>query len=128
MQTTEIYEKLLKYLLPAELSTYFEIVNIEELGDSLHIYLDERAILPDGYSAESLVPNGFYEESIIHDFPIRDKGVYWHVRRRRWLDKVTHKSVSKDWDLVAQGTRYSKEFAAFLKGMLGEISHYGSLT
>jgi hypothetical protein len=38
-----------------------------------------------------------------------------------------YKSVSKDWDLVARGTRHSKEFADFLKGLPGEIPDYGPL-
>jgi hypothetical protein len=43
------------------------------------------------------------------------------------LDKSTGKSVWKDWDLVAQGIRQSKGFAALLKGLLGEIPDYGPL-
>lgn len=39
----------------------------------------------------------------------------FHVKRRRWVDTETGKSVSKRWDIVAEGTRFSKEFAAFLK-------------
>jgi hypothetical protein len=33
---------------------------------------------------------------------VDDRRVHLHVRRRRWLDNSTGKSVSKDWDLVAQ--------------------------
>ncbi len=34
----------------------------------------------------------------------------------------------KALDIVAEGTRFSKEFAAFLKGMLGQIPDYGPLS
>ena len=52
----------------------------------------------------------------------------FHVKRRRWVETETGKSVSKRWDIVAEGTRFSKEFAAFLKDMLGQIPDYGPLS
>lgn len=48
----------------------------------------------------------------MNHFPINEYRSILHVRRRRWKD-AEGKSVSKDWQLVADGTRYSKEFAAF---------------
>lgn len=81
-------------------------------------------IAPD--SDVKLQPNDFYNESCIHDFPIRNHKVTLHVRRR-WK-RSDGKSVSKDWKLVADGTRHSPEFAAFLKRLLGEISDYGPLS
>jgi transposase len=128
MQANEMYMRVVKLLLPAELSEYFEIVDVDEVNGNVHLYLEEQALCPDGYESDQLSPNGFYAESVIRDFPIRDKGVYLHVKRRRWIEKRTGKSVSKDWELVAQGTRHSKEFAAFLKGLLGEIPDYGPLS
>ena len=62
----------------------------------------------------------FYQERQIQDFPVRDKRVRLFVKRRRRKEQSTGKSVSKDWDLVARCTRHSKEFTAFLKGLLGE--------
>ena len=45
------------------------------------------------------------------------------IRRRRWTDSRTGKSFSIpiDLDIVSKGTRYSKEFGAFLKETYGEI-------
>lgn len=57
---------------------------------------------------------------VIEDFPLRGNQVYLHVKRRRWLDKNTKQIIQRDWNLVAQGTRMTGEFAAFLK----EISRY----
>jgi len=54
-----------------------------------------------------LLSNGFYEASTIKDFPLRDKKVVLHIRRRRWKDHEG-KSYSRQWDLTAEGTRYSK--------------------
>ena len=86
----------------------------------MHLYLDECNIIPQEYEKLSLSANGFYEESLIKDFPLRDKKVVLHIRRRRWIDEAG-KSYSRRWDLVAEGTRYSKEFAIFLKEIFGHI-------
>lgn len=126
---TDAYKKLVSYILPQEFNDYFEVVEVNEdqLGQELllHIYLDELDIAPDGRT--DLTPNGFYEEARINDFPIRDHRTILHIRRRRWKD-ADGKSVSRNWQLVANGTRHSKEFAAFLKAYLGYIPDYSAIT
>ena len=59
----------------------------------------------------------------VTDFPIRDHKVILKIRRRRWKDLRTGKSFSIpiDLDIVAKGTRYSKEFGAFLKETYGDV-------
>lgn len=111
---------LLKYVLPSELVDYFELVSLNEIEGTLHLLLDERNVIPSEYCSLDLSPNGFYQESTIKDFPLRDKKVILHVRRRRWVDS-DGKSYSRDWDLTAEGTRYSKEFAYFLKEAFGYL-------
>lgn len=119
------YFQLAQYILPGELFSHFELCSVEELDSELHLYLEEKNCPPD--SDVPLQPNGFHEESCIRDFPIRNHKVVLHVRRRRWKTSGG-KSVSKDWKLVAEGTRHTGEFAAFLKGLLGEIPDYGPLS
>jgi len=117
-------ESLLKYLLPEELLAYFELKNIKELADSsLCLYLDERNVLPAEHKDKQLESNGFDDPVTIQDFPLRQKRVYLVVRRRKWKDKATGKVYSKTWDLTASGTSYSKEFAAFLKELFGQLPH-----
>lgn len=109
-------ESLLRYLLPQEIFEYFEFHKVEKLSDTvLHLYLDEKAVIPKEYADKELVSNGFDEAVKIQDFPLRDKAVFLIVRRRKWKDKSTGKIYSKKWDLTANGSSYSKEFAAFLK-------------
>jgi len=115
-----MYKDLLYYVLPREISESFELVNINENESTLHLYLDENDRVPEEYKELNLTSNGFYEESQIKDFPLREKKVMLHVRRRRWLDELG-KSYSRKWELVAEGTRYSKEFAFFLKGAFGYL-------
>jgi transposase len=118
-------EELLKYVLPQETVEYFELAEIKQAGEELHLHPDEKPVPPPEYSHIELSGNGFYASSTIKDFPLRDRKVLLEVRRRRWID-ACGKSYSRDWDLVAQGTRYSKELASFLKEKLGYTPDTGS--
>lgn len=121
------YQALAEFVLPSELVDYFEITKVEPSETALDVTLEERDLGVDGYANDSLRPNGFYEETLVRDFPLRDRKMTFHVKRRRWLIKETCQSIGKRWDLVADGTRHSKEFASFLKDMLGQIPDYGPL-
>lgn len=57
----------------------------------------------------------FYDPIVVQDFPIRGKKVYLNIRRRRWVLKDENRYVSRNWKLVAQGSRMTQEFATFLK-------------
>ena len=115
-----MFQELIHYVLPEEIVESFDLVNLREEEKTLHLYLEECNVVPEEYKDLSLLPNGFYEESTLKDFPLRDKKVVLHIRRRRWVDKEGT-SYSRQWGLVAEGTRYSKEFAAFLKGAFGYL-------
>jgi hypothetical protein len=117
------YKELVKLLLPGEIFDYFEITNVIVQDRSVSVFLDERDIKPAAFSGQELTSKGFHAESIIQDFPIRNKAVFLHVRRRRWLVEPTKEVVSRDWDSVAEGTRYTKSFADFLKGLFGQLPH-----
>ena len=54
---------------------------------------------------------------MVEDFPLRGKVVLLHIKRRRWLNKTSNKVVYRNWNLVAQGTRMTVEFAVFLKAL-----------
>lgn len=113
------FNSLLQLLLPPELFEYFEIILIETQEKEVHVHLDELNIKPDGFEKEKLISKGFHPSVIIHDFPIRDKAMFLHVRRRRWLVESSGQLISRDWNTVAKGTRLTKGFATFLKGILG---------
>jgi hypothetical protein len=110
----------MRYVLPVEIVDFFDLVDLQEKEGVLYLYLDECNIVPDEYEGLSLIPNGFYESSTLKDFPLRDKKVVLHLRRRRWRDSEG-KSYSRRWDLSAEGTRYSREFASFLKDAFGYL-------
>jgi transposase len=110
---------LIKAILPRELFDYFEIVKIEMDDSSIDVHLDELNQPPQEYSTEKIISKGFRQAIVIQDFPIRERAVYLHVRQRKWQVESTGKVVSKDWELTAEGTRYTKGFATFLKELLG---------
>jgi hypothetical protein len=120
MSKDSLLLSLMRYVLPVEIVDYFELIDLQETGGVLDLYLEECNSAPEEYKELFLLPNGFYEESMLKDFPLRDKKVVLHVRRRRWID-AAGKSYSRRWDLVAEGTRYSKEFASFLKEAFGYL-------
>jgi Cu2+-containing amine oxidase len=70
---------LVKYVLGSELVDYFDLIALEEIGETLHIHLDELNITPSEYASLALSPNGFFAESTIKDFPLRDKKVVLHI-------------------------------------------------
>lgn len=121
MEANQLYT-LAPIVLPSVVLTYFNIVNIESTSTEIFIHLDERISdsLKDDIHFES---KGFMDSVRVTDFPIRDHKVILVIRRRCWTDIRTGKSFSipLDLDVTAKGSRYSKEFADFLKGTYGEV-------
>ena len=113
---------LLSVILPNDLLLYFDIVNFQELGDPLikkdclHIYLEEKNILPKGYSNSDYQSKGFSSSKEVQDFPIRGKAVYLHIKTRRWRDKKTKsKQIRNDYSFIAEGSKLTVELSVFLK-------------
>lgn len=113
---------LASLVLPAQILDYFLISGVEQTSQEIHIHLDEK-MHPELSNDVHFVSKGFMEAVNVTDFPIRDHKVILKIRRRRWTDLRTGKSFSIpiDLDVVAKGTRYSKEFGAFLKETYGDI-------
>lgn len=116
-------EFLASFVLPESILDWFEVIRSEERASApserdryqaeLHLYLDER----DNRSVADvfLAPNGFTEPTVVEDFPVRDRKFVLHIRRRRWKDERGRNVILSAYPLVAEGTRISPEFAAFLK-------------
>ena len=122
----ELSQELLALFLPEGILDYFEIVSYETSSSGKKIYkkqlelsLDEKDIIPQEYKNYPYKACGFMEARYINDYPIRNMLVSLKVRRRRWEVTIDGKKskVSRDWEVIAQGTRMSEEYAAFLKGI-----------
>ena len=71
------YIELAECLLPEELVEYFEVVKVEKSKETLDVTLEERDNGVEGYESGQLRSNGFYDESIIRDYPVRGRKGAW---------------------------------------------------
>ena len=122
---TKLLEQLARLVLPKEILDHFDIVQIEtDEADidsmTMTIHLDERM---SRYlqKSEEYESRGFMEPVRVTDFPIWDHKVTLVLRRRRWKNKETGETFADRISVTESGTRYSKEFAAFLKETYGDI-------
>ena len=111
---------LLKLFLPDFILDNFDFNGAITQDDTFHINLEEINNPPAEQEGIKVHSKGFFPEIIIQDFPVRGHRVFFHIKRRRWLDIETGKVVYRNWTLVEKGTRMTGEFAAFLK----EINQY----
>lgn len=113
MNTTDLY----RLLLPKEVQDYFEIIKIEQIEKEqrVNIHLEEKNELPEGYANTEYESKGFHNEITVQDFPLRGRAAFLLIKRRRWRNKTTGEIIERDWHLVAEGTRITQDFAAFLK-------------
>ncbi|MCH8534678.1 MAG: transposase [Flavobacteriaceae bacterium] len=106
---------LLPYFLPEGILTYFDIKAVTEQDSKLVISLEEKPLSSEELFNRHLHSKGFYPAVEIQDFPIRKRACYFKVKRRRWIDIDTGEPYTRDWDMVAKGTKMTSEFALFLK-------------
>jgi len=116
---------LISFFLPEGMTDWFDIVRVEEESNTgtrqadilynsvLNIYLDER----DNREGEQLglKPNCFTEPTQVKDYPIRNRKVLLHVRRKCYLDADGRNIILNQYPLTADGTKVSVEFGLFLK-------------
>lgn len=112
---TPIYQSLASLFFPEGLLDYFDVTSYNKEGGTLSFALSEKNITPEEHKGKTLLSKGFKEPITIEDFPIRGNIVSLIVKRRKWTIQETKKVISRDWDLVAKGTRKTHEFATFLK-------------
>ena len=105
-------------ILPENILAQFDIVRLEDEGidrhdgtyqpfkHNVHIYLDEQ----DNRTAEqraTLKPNGFTEYTSVKDYPVRNRLLTLHIRRRRYLDAEDRSVILSEFPLKADGTSIS---------------------
>ena len=106
---------LASFILPKGILDYFELKEVKDTEITLEIYLTEKGIVPQEFEGKQVESKGFYPVRVIQDFPLRERTVFLKVRRRRWRDKSTKDELKRSWNLIAKGTKYTQEFADFLK-------------
>ena len=115
--------ELLKLFFPGELVAHFDLTGSSlkpgKHGDYLEVEFTERNELPECCSPEDYEAKDFVEKTI-QDFPIRSHAAFLKLRRRRWRHKETGATLSRDLSFIAEGSRFTKEVAAFFKVLRGE--------
>lgn len=127
----ELLYGVVALLLPDGVLDHFEIVKLDEddapasadgsytpYKRKVHLYLDER----DERTPEELMalrPNGFTEYTTVTDYPVRNRLLTLHMRRRRYIGPEDKNTILCIYPLKAKGTSISPEFAHFLKGGAG---------
>ena len=115
----EATKELLKMLLPEDLWESFDIVDVKKVSNTITITLEEHGLIKHPEAGHEYEKNGFYEAKRVEGYPTRSSKVVLMVKRRRWIDLTTGKSVGNTYDTVAHGTRMSKELALFFQGLPG---------
>jgi transposase len=96
-------------LLPEGTLDYFIISDVKESSTEIVIYLEEKNEVPSEYSNMKVESKGFYDPVVVQDFPVRGKKLFLNIRRRRWIVKDEGRYVSRNWKLVAEGSRMTHE-------------------
>jgi len=131
LKKNKLIEKgLLEKVFPTELVEYFEITDYQDLcsvADKLEyiiVTFKERNKLPNGYGFDDYETKDFMSSKLIQDFPIRGKGVYLRVIKRRWRHKETGAIIKKDYSFMAEGSKFTAELSDFLKDASGYATRY----
>ena len=123
---------LLPGLFPTELTDYFEITGFQHLcliankSEYYVIDFEERNELPNGYSRTEYESKGFMDPGLIQDFPIRGRGVFLRVKKRRWRHKQNGEIIQRDFSYIADGSKFTSELSDFLKEASGYATRYHS--
>ncbi len=88
------------------------------------IDFEEKNDLPNGYSQSEYESKGFMESKLVQDFPIRGKGVYLRIKKRRWRHKHSGKTIQRDFSFIADGSKFTQELSDFLKDASGYATRY----
>ena len=117
-------------LFPSELMDYFEISDFQtlcslEINEEFWVIdFEEKNEVPNGYSAIEYESKGFMESKLIQDFPLRGKGVYLRIKKRRWRHKQTKEIIKRDFSFIADGSKFTQELSDFLKDASGYATRY----
>lgn len=112
--------ELLGMFFPTGILDYFDLVDHFFHETYFILFLDGKPEVPPDLFHLRLHSKGFFPEVEVQDFPIRGKAIYLRIKRRRWEEPTSGQTYSRDWNLVAFGTRITAEFGAFSKALLGQ--------
>ena len=107
-----------------QLSSYQELCSVKDKLEYWLIEFEEKNNLPNGYCSSEYESKGFMEGKLVQDFPIRGKGVYLRIKKRRWRHKTSGEIIQRDFSFIADGSKFTKELSDFLKDASGYATRY----
>lgn len=107
-----------------EITDYQILCSVKEKLEYWLIDFQERNELPNGLSFEDYETKDFTDPKLVQDFPIRGKGVYLRIKKRRWRDKHTGQIIKRDYSFIAAGSKFTEELSDFLKDASGYATRY----
>ena len=107
-----------------EITGYQELCSVHDKLEYIVVDFTERNELPNGYSFDEYETKDFMSSKLIQDFPIRGKGVYLRIRKRRWRHKETGTIIKRDYSFIAEGSKFTSELSDFLKDASGYATRY----
>ena len=97
------------------LDELFEIVRFERTEQAYNIWLDEKKDRSEeDRHNPNIVARGYADYVVIHDYPLRGRPVYLHMRKNKWWNKLTNEIFSYNQEMPNEdSTRLSAEFMSF---------------
>lgn len=116
---------VLSLILPEGIPEWFEVTKMKEEANEnaktdlekrlypkvLHVYLDEKKA--DEIRVLGLSPNGYTEPTTVSDYPVRNRKLMLHIRRRRYPDREGKSVLLNKYKPSADGTRMTMEYGIF---------------
>ncbi|MEZ0183151.1 transposase [Flavobacterium oncorhynchi] len=107
--------EILKLILPEFLIENFNLTSFKNSEKKLHLYFEEKPIVPKEFIHIELASKGFLNEITIQNFPLGNKFVYLHIKRRRWTNKANGEITKRDWTLLSKKNGTTTDFSTFFK-------------
>ena len=104
-----------RLLLPEGTLDYFDLVDVKESVNEVVFYLEEKKWSLRSIQIRILRVKAFMTLLLFRIFLSVARKVFLNIRRRRWLLKKHNEYISRNWRMVAEGTRMTQDFASFLK-------------
>lgn len=111
-------DQLVSMLVPSEVLSHFDLVEIREASDSIRLRLEEKPdqIPPAMYRKKKAVLDGFCNPLELQTYPVKGKAVYLQLFRRRWKENAeSRQHFSNTYDFHEPGMKATRDFGAFLK-------------
>jgi len=116
----ELFQQLVKILVPEVYLQNFDVFNIKEFSDEWRIELKEKEEnVPENLIGKDTVLDGYCNsvDVLTHAFSL--KKIYLRFHRRRWKERGSTKHYSNHYDLHICGAKITPSLGAFLKEAFG---------